>query len=173
MEATTSVAEEKLDELLGVLDRDIRHIRECLASLNELRSSVVRRDDASLGRLLDRIRLESDGYRANELKRQSIRKELAHILNCRFEQMTLSTLETVLPKETRAQISRRRAELRPLVNELKREHLSTMLLLSECARFNGLLLASILDLGKTEMLVYSPKGAASQQADNVFVNFHF
>jgi len=173
MEATTSVAQEKVDELLVVLDSDIRHIRECLASLNELRSSVVKRDDAALARLLDRIRIESDGYRANELKRQSIRKELAPILGCSVEQMTLSRLETVLPKETGAQISRIRAELKPLVNEFKKEHLSTMLLLSECARFNGLLLASILDLGKTEMLVYSPKGAASQQADNVFVNFRF
>jgi hypothetical protein len=172
MKATAPVVEEKVDELLAVLDRDIQYIRENLSRLNELRGSVLRRDDAALGRLLDRIRAESDSYRANELKRQSIRKQLADILDFQFEQMTLSKLETVLPREKGMQVTHRRAQLAPLVNELKKEHSSTMLLLAECARFNSLLLTSIFDLAKTGMLVYDPKGATSQQADNVFVNFH-
>ncbi|HUT30662.1 MAG TPA: hypothetical protein VMX13_12780 [Sedimentisphaerales bacterium] len=173
MKATAPAVDEKVDELLAVLDTDIRYIRENLSTLNELRGSVLRRDDAALGRLLDRIRAESDGYRANEMKRQSIRKQLADILDCQFEQMTLSKLETVLPAEKGMQITHRRTQLAPLVTELKREHSSTMLLLAECARFNSLLLTSIFDLAKTEMLVYNPKGAASQQADNLFVNYHF
>jgi hypothetical protein len=173
MEAVAPQIEQKVDELLAVLDKDIRHIRDCLSELNELRSSIVKRDDAALGRLLDKVQLAADSYAANELRRQSIRKELADILGCRFEQMTLSRLESELPKEKTSKIARRTAELRPLVKELKREHTSTMRLLSECARFNSLLLAGILDLGKTGTLVYSPKGAASQQTDNIFVNVHF
>jgi hypothetical protein len=173
MEAVAPQIEQKVDDLLAVLDKDIRHIRDCLSELNELRSSIVKRDDAALGRLLDKVQLASDSYAANEKRRQSIRKELADILGCRFEQMTLSRLESELPKEKTSKIARRTAELRPLVKELKREHTSTMLLLSECARFNGLLLAGILDMGKSGTLVYSPKGAASQQSDNVFVNVHF
>jgi hypothetical protein len=173
MEATVPAARQKVDELLEVLDRDIRHVQENLSWLNELRALLIRRDDAALAGLMEKIRLESDSYRTNELKRQSIRKELADIFQCRFEQMTLSRLETVLPQEKVAQVVQRRAQLRPLVDRLKKEHLGTMLLLSECARFNNLLLTSIFELGKTGMLVYDPSGAASQQNDNVFVNFHF
>ena len=173
MEATVSAARQKVDELLDVLDRDIRQVQENLSWLNELRALLIRRDDAALGGLMDKIRGESDSYRTNETKRQSIRKELADIFQCQFEQMTLSRLEAVLPQEKVAQVAQRRAQLRPLLDQLKKEHLSTMLLLSECARFNKLLLTSIFELGKTGMLVYDPSGAASQQNDNVFVNFHF
>ena len=64
--ATTSI-EDKVDELLLVLDEDIRHIQQSLSWLNELRSLIIKRDDASLGKLLELIRSESEGYRKHEL----------------------------------------------------------------------------------------------------------
>jgi hypothetical protein len=173
MEATVSASRQKVDELLEVLDRDIHHVQQNLSWLNELRALLIRRDDAALARLMDKIRLESDSYKTNELRRQSLRKELADIFQCPFEQMTLSRLEAVLPQETVEQVVQKRAQLKPLVDQLKKEHLGTMLLLAECARFNNLLLTSIFELGKTGMLVYGPGGTASRQNDNVFVNFHF
>ncbi len=67
--------ENKVDELLTVLDRDIRYIRENLSRLNELRSLVVKRDDASLRKLLGSIQSESNSYKDNELKRHLLREE--------------------------------------------------------------------------------------------------
>ena len=168
-----NVDTDKVDELLIILDKDSKHVQESLSRLNELRSLVVKRDDAALGKLLERIHSESDSYRSHELKRQSIRKELATALDCNLEQMTLSRLEEVLPEEKKAQVTERKDKLRLLAGELKKEYLSTTMLLSDCARFNSLLLKSIFDLGKTGMVYYNSSGAAKRQTDAAFVNLEF
>jgi hypothetical protein len=141
--------------------------------LNELRTLIINRDDTDLGRLLERIQYESDSYRSHELKRQSIRKELATALDCDLKQMTLTRLEEVLPEEKKAQVTERKGKLRLLTEELKKEYLSTTMLLSDCARFNSLLLKSIFDLGKTGMVYYNSNGAAKRQIDAAFVNLEF
>jgi len=173
MKATVVEIQDKVDELLVILDKDIQHIQESLSRLNELRSLVIKRDDADLGRLLERIQYESDSYRSHELKRQSIRKELATALDCDLKQMTLTKLEEVLPEEKKAQVTERKGKLRLLTGELKKEYLSTTMLLSDCARFNSLLLKSIFDLGKTGMVYYNSNGAAKRQIDAAFVNLEF
>jgi len=170
MKSTATEIEDKVDELLACLDKDSQHIQESLSQLNKLRSLVIKRDDAGLGTLLKIIQAESDNYRNHESKRQTIRKELANALGCNIEQMTLSALEASLPKEKKAQVTNKKAKLISLVKELKKEYLSTALLLSECARFNNLLLKSIFDLGKTEAVYYNSNGATKQQTDMAFVN---
>lgn len=163
----------KIDELLAVLDKDIQHIQQNLSQLNELRSLVVKRDDTALGRLLESIQSRPDTYIKNEVKRQSIRKDLADALACDFNQMTLSLLEASLPKDKKAQIHTRKVKLEALIKELKKEHLSTALLLSECARFNSLVLKSILDLGQAGAVYYNSNGATRRQRDTAFVNLQF
>ncbi|MHC4158123.1 MAG: flagellar export chaperone FlgN [Planctomycetota bacterium] len=173
MKTTTPGIEDKIDELLACLDTDIEHIKKSLSRLNELRSLVVKRDDASLGKLLESIRTESDNCRKNELRRQSVRKELAIALDCGIEQVTLSSLDTVLPEEQKVQVAERKSKLQSLAEELKREHLSTALLLAECARFNRLLLKSIFDLGRTGMVYYGSDGSTKRQIDTAFMNLQF
>ncbi|MHC4622297.1 MAG: flagellar export chaperone FlgN [Planctomycetota bacterium] len=173
MNATARSIEDKVDELLVILDEDIQHIQKSLLQLNELRSMVIKRDDVGLGELLERIRPASEERAAGELKRRSIREELAAEMGCPPEQVTLSRLETVLPREKRAEVAQRKTQLKLLVAELKKEHLSTSLLLLECARFNRLLLRSILDFGRTDTLIYSSDGTASRQIDQTFVNLRF
>ncbi len=168
-----NVDPDKIDELLAVLDKDIEHIKKSLLRLNELRSLVVKRDDVSLGKLLESIQTESDSYSANELERQSIREKLATALDCNVEQMTLSQLEEILQGEKKAQVAKRKAALRSLTKELKKEHLCTALLLSDCARFNRVLLKSIFDPGKTEAITYSSDGCKKRQANMAFVNLQF
>ena len=170
MKATSISIENKIDELLAVLDTDIRHIQQSLSYLNELRSSVIKRDDVALGKLLKLIRSRSDDYRSHESKRESVRKELAGALGCGFEQVTLSRLEAGLPEEKRGQVTRKKAELTSLIQELKKEHLSTALLLSECARINRALLKGIFNLGNSGTVYYGSNGAAKRQSDMAFVN---
>jgi len=159
-----------VDELLAVLDKDIQHIQDSLSWLNELRSLIVKRDDAALSKLLGSIQAEADGYAANELERQSVRKDLADAIGCSVEQMTLSALETTLPKEKEAQVADRKTKLRALIKELRKEHINTALLLSDCARFNNLLLRALFDLGKTGTIYYKPNGATKRRTDTTFVN---
>lgn len=173
MKSTATEIEDKVDELLACLDIDSQHIQESLSQLNRLRSLIIKRDDAALGKLLEIIQAESDSYRSHELKRQTIRKELANALGCNIEQMTLSSLEASLPKEKKAQVTKKKAKLMLLIKELKKEYISTALLLSECARFNNLLLKSIFDLGKTGAVYYNSNGATKRQIDMAFVNMQF
>ena len=172
MKSTTTEIENKVDKLLTYLDKDSQHIQESLSHLNKLRSYVIKRDDSGLGKLLKIIQAETSSYRNHESKRQTIRKELANALGCNTEQVTLSTLEARLPKGKKDQITKKKAKLMSLIKELKKEHLSTILLLSECARFNNLLLKSIFDLGRTGSVYYNSNGATKQQSDMAFVNLH-
>jgi len=170
MKASANTIENKVDQLLSVLDEDIRYIHDSLLQLNELRSAVIKRDDAALYRLLGTARAKADFHAANESKRQTLRKDLANALDCNVEQMTLTKLENRLPIEKKSQVAGKKNELKTLINELKKEHLSTSILLSECARFNNLLLTSIFDLGKTGTVTYRANGAANRQMDGTFVN---
>ena len=172
MKSTATEIENKVDQLLTCLDKDSQHIQESLSQLNKLRSYVIKRDDSGLGKLLKIIQAETSSYRNHESKRQTIRKELANALGCNTEQVTLSALERRLSKEKKDQVIKKKAKLISLIKELKKEHLSTILLLSECARFNNLLLKSIFDLGKTGAVYYNSNGATKQQTDMAFVNLH-
>ena len=92
MKAAAAGIEDKVDEMLACLDKDIRHMQENLLQLNELRRLVIKRDDAALGKLLESIQTKSGQYKSHELNRQSIRKELAITLGCDLEQVTLSSI---------------------------------------------------------------------------------
>ncbi len=173
MKAVTVEIEDKIGELLVVLDKDIQHIQESLLRLNELRSLLIKHNETDLGKLLESIQTESDSYRSHELKRESIRKELADALDCNLKQMTLSRLETVLPEEKKAQVTTKKLKLRALTKELKKEHLSTAMLLSNCARFNRQLLQSVFDLGEMEIVYYNSRGSTKQGVTEAFVNLQF
>jgi hypothetical protein len=165
--------EDKVDELLHVLDMDIQHIEENLSRLNELRSLVIKRNEADLKRLLESIRAESDSRRKHELERTRLRKELANALNCNLKDMTLSKLETILSGEKGIELAAKKAELKALAGRLKREHLSTTMLLSDCARFNRQLLKCIFDLGKMGIVYYDSKGSTKRGTTEAFVNMQF
>jgi hypothetical protein len=164
---------DKVDELLDVLDKDIGNMQRDLSCLNELRGLVIKRDDAALNKLLERIQSETNNYKDQQLRRRAARKDLADMFDCDFEQVTLSNLEARLPEGKRDQVAARKAKLKELVKELKKEHISTALLLSECARFNSLLLKSILGLGRSKAVTYTNNGAAKRQNDTAFVNMRF
>jgi len=173
MKTTSAGIENKVDALLACLEKDSHHIEQSLSRLNELRRLVIKHDDSALGKLLESIRVETESYRSHELSRQSILKELANIFGCNPKQMTLSAIEASLPKAKKTQVTQMKAKLRTLIEELKKEHFSTALLLSECARFNNLLLKSIFDLGKTGVVYYNSNGTTKHQTDTAFVNLQF
>ncbi len=173
MKTATIEIESKVDQLFGVLDEDIRYIQGNLSRLNELRGLVVKRDDTSLRKLLESIQSEADSYKDNELKRRLLLKELAIDFDCGLEQMTLSRLEVELSGEQKAEVAERKSKLQTLAEKLKKEHLSTAMLLSDCGRFNSVLLKSILELGQAGTITYSPNGSAERQTNPAFVNLQF
>lgn len=170
MKMVTIEIENKVNQLLAVLDKDIQYLQNNLTKLNELRGLVVKRDEASLQKLLERIQSEPNGYKENELARRQLREELAYAMDCRFEQMTLSRLETELSGEKKNEVAQRKMNLKTLAEKLKKEHLSTMMLLSDCARLNSMLLKNILELGRARTITYNPKGFTERQSGSAFMN---
>lgn len=170
MSETLIEVDDKLDRLLAVLDKDIEHIENCLSRLGELRCLVIKRDDGTLSRLLENIRLESDSYAHNDSQRRCIRRQLADDFGVGGEQLTLSVLENLLPAHKRPHLTARKAKLRSLVDQLKNEYASTAMLISNCARINSVLLKGILEDTRTDLLCYDAGGTASRQNDTAFVN---
>jgi len=157
---TQDTAMMKTDELLAVLDEDIRHLEKALSQLDALRGMLIRRDEAELDRLLMEIRREGQAYAANEYRRQHLRMELARVLGCEHGRLTLSTLQAALPDARRASVAQRQARLASLVGRLKREYALTVMLVSDFARFNRSLMATLVGSGGKGAVTYTPSGVA-------------
>ena len=169
--------EDSVKQLLIVLDDDIRRLSRTSSRLDELRSLVIKRDEAALASLLSEIETEAECHqpqRARGSNRQTMRKELADALGIdRVEEVTLSRLERVLPEVMAVQVTQRKSKLQSLVKNLRREYSATVLLLADCARFNRLLLESIFQWGASATVVYGSDGATRRQGGCNIVNLKF
>ncbi len=87
--------------------------------------------------------------------------------------MTLSRLEAELPGEKKAEVAEIRKTLQILTKEFRKEHLSTTMLLSDCARFNSVLLRNVLEFAQTGTITYSSSGSCERQTNSTFVNLQF
>lgn len=155
---TSSVVETKVERLLDVLDGDIRHLETTLAHLDALRGLLIKRDDAALDRLLTEIRARTEAYAGNEEARQTLRADLALALGCGAGRLTLSKLQSMLPEPQRASVAARQERLRSLIAELKREHMLTVALVSDCVRFNRTLMRTFFGACSQTGILYSPSG---------------
>lgn len=173
MNTITVEIETKIDDLLMVLDKDIEQIKRNLDILDQLRSLVIKHDESSLRELLENIRFRSNSYKENELKRQSLRKDLAFALGCDTEQITLSILGEQLSGDRKNCIAEKKTQLKTMINELMKEHLATSMLLSDCARFNRAMLNGIFALAQTGSTTYSPTGSAVRPTGTAFVDLQF
>lgn len=156
--------------LLACLEKDIRHLQQTISYLNDMRSFVIKRDEASLSKLLENIHLESNSYRGNESNRQSTINELANALDCEHSKITLSSLIEIMPESLQQQLIKSRQLLRQLVEELKAEYSGTAILLADCTRFNNLLLQSLFNLRNKNGIYYTAKGTASRDNNTGLVN---
>ncbi len=170
MKTNDTIFQDNIDRLLDVLDTDIENIRQNLSALNQLRSSVIKRDNDSLAQLLKKIQADDGGYKNNESKRKSIRKALADSLGCPAEKITLTTLEQTLPEEKKSLIAEKKEKLTELLKQLKNEYHATAVLLSECARFNRILLKTLLNNKNAETVTYDAEGSARRYFDSAFLN---
>jgi hypothetical protein len=149
-----------VDELAEVLDENIRQVKLTILRLDELRSAVIKRDEAGLRALLETIQDEGPGYSMVESRRECIRERLASALGCPTEALNLSRVCEHLSEEKRGLILSRQEELQVLVERLRIEHTSTRILLMECRRFNNILLRGVFGEGG-EGLTYDNRGGAS------------
>jgi hypothetical protein len=158
-----------IDPLLAVLQKDMDHITSTLGILDQLRGMVIKRDDESLNLLLEKVRLKTEKYTLVENQRQQIRRELARLWGCEPLEMTLTKLTQILAPEKSNKVKEMRNNLENLMARFKAEHLSTFMLLSECSRFNGVMLSALLN-GRREETTYNRQGSMNSQSKRNIMN---
>jgi uncharacterized coiled-coil protein SlyX len=161
---------QKINDLLGVLERDVEHVGRTAMQLDELRGFVIKRDEQGLNRLLEEIRAEEQDYSANEQNRKVLREQLAGLLGCKTQELTLSVLETRVSEPQKTTIAESRKRLRALVENLQREYVSTVALLSDCSRINSLLLKIIFEQGRNGLVCYDSDGTPVRKSDAAFMS---
>jgi hypothetical protein len=162
--------ERRVDELLEVLDADIQHLERTLSQLDSLRSSLIKRDDTALNALLTDLQGQIDQHAANERRRQELRTDLARSLGCLADDLTLSVLKLRVPSSRRSLLAGRQKMLASLVRQLKREYTLTVALVSDCARFNRLLVRAIFGTGAETGTTYGAAGTATHQTNASMVS---
>ncbi len=170
---TSSLIEAKVDALVTALDEDIRNTEATLSRLDELRSLIIKRDDAALEQLLHGLRHEAESRGAGIERREAVRKDLADELGCDIGKVTLSALKRVLSGPRRQAVVDRQTRLKSLIAQLKREYALTTALVADCARFNRSLMRIFFGQDIKGKTTYNARGTVSQQTDANLVNLHF
>jgi hypothetical protein len=163
----------KTEELIAVLEADVRHIQESLLLLDQMRSLLVKHDETGLQQLLHQLREEADAYAQVESRRQRLRRQLAALLDCPVAEMTLSRLAAALPPDLSQTVAHQRTAIRDLVDRLDREYRNTSLLLTDCVRFNRALFRAVFQPAKAESVVYGTAGTAKPSVTSHLMNVQF
>ena len=170
MNAATTELQGKIDELLLVLQKDLEHIEQSVKELDELRELVIKRNDSGLSKLLEQIRSRSQEYGANQKLREELKRQIAEILDWPVGEVRLGKLLQEVPDEQKINVRQMRERLGDMISKLKREHTSTVMLLSDLSRFNSLLLNTILETGQVCGVTYDARGGTSRSGEVAFMN---
>lgn len=169
MNGQTTVLSHKVEDLLGVLEKDAEYIERTVFYLNELRALVIKRDGKNLARLLEEIRAEAQDYSPNEQRRQTIRGQLAGLFGCKPKELTLSVLRMRLDEPAKGAIAETQERLRSLTQRLQREYMTTAALLAECERINSRLLKIVFERSRTGLVCYDSQGTTARESGAAFM----
>jgi hypothetical protein len=139
-----TLKEQVIENLELFLDEQILQTERTLENLDELRAAVIRQDQGALEQLQNTIRLESRQKEQTLAQQRRLREQLSTLLGCPAEEITVSRVCDFLGSNESQTLQTRQRRLLTLIGKLKNEHQATELMLRECARFNRLLLSSLI-----------------------------
>lgn len=158
-----------LDELNEFLDGQVDQITQTLHQLDILRAAVIRRDSEALDQLMEQVRLLGEQKKKTQMIQNQLQQKLAVFCECPVEQVNVSRLCERLSQEDRHEIQLKQCKLQQLITKLNNECRSAELMLRECARFNRLLLSSL--VGKdNQMRTYTAQGKEQWNLDCDLMN---
>lgn len=163
--------ENKVHQLISILDRDTENMRQNIQRLVELKELVIKRQEDALSKLLEQIKGEVNLTYQNDTQRDAVRAELAELLGINPQDVTLTSLMKLLPQHWGSRLKQKQDELIKLSYELKSEHFKTAMLLKDMSRLNRMMLNNVLKNAKTEDAVtYDSAGDTKKQSNAVFMN---
>ncbi|MFC1652341.1 flagellar export chaperone FlgN [Planctomycetota bacterium] len=158
--------------LLQALDKDIAHIQTSIATLDQMRAFLIKRDEAGLTALLAEVRHLNFNYFDHDTYRQQLRQTLAQELGCAAEAVTLSQLEGTLPVSWRQPLREKKNLMQTMVHQLQRQWQITGALLNDCARLNRALFQAIFQPPAGRTLTYGPGATQQPTMPGNLMNMH-
>lgn len=161
--------QQALDEVNAFLEAQTAQAQTTLDRLDALRAAVIRRDEDALEELSGQVQAESARKAQYERATQMLREKLSALLNCPAEAVCVSRLCEHLPVEARGDLTQRQGLLQGLVRRLNNELRATDSLLRECARFNRVLLNSLVG-NSQQTATYDARGVSRWNLQGSLMN---
>mgnify|MGYP006280410803 CR=1 FL=1 len=146
--------------LADVLDEEIALLTRRHGQLRELAGAIAARDDEPMERLLAEMEQLQQVQAATDRRLRHARRALAACFACDASELRLSRLIDRLSGEDRGRIEWRRRRIMVLVEDVRREHIRTAMLLTECARVNRELMETLFP-ASTPVTTYGTSGRES------------
>lgn len=147
MNPADRVPDKAIERLLEALDRELALLDRRERQTDELRQAIIKADDVGMEALLERMDQADREQTLVDAEVGALRSALGAMLDPRAGMMKLSELVKRLPPDQAEPIERRRTQIVRKITELRRLHVETAVLLSECARINRMLLDAMLQGG--------------------------
>ena len=158
-----------VDELTALLDEEIELLELRCSQLGTLTSATLERNDDVLETVLREIEKTQQRQVATDLKLQALRDAFAEALGWSVEEMRLSQLADSLPPAQGSAVRYRRRQIVLLSDKLKRQHIETVVVVTECARVNRMLLESLFPKAGA-VTTYGARGQRSARLDTGLVD---
>jgi len=158
-----------VDELIKMLDREIDLLDVRCLQLAGLSRASIERDDEAMETLLAEIETTQLRQESTDRELDSLRRSLAGLLGWPVARTRLGALLEVLPDGRRDALAARRDRIAALVDQLRRQHMSTALVVAESARINRMLLESLSPQSR-RVTTYGVRGQTSWRPDAPLVD---
>jgi hypothetical protein len=143
MIAPCPITPTQIHSLEGLLDEEAALLVLRHSQLGSLCAAIVERDESAVERILDQIEQAQELQTIGDQKVAALRDELACRLGVQARALRLSALIERLPAWCQAGMLTRRRRVLDLAERFRVQHMRTVMLLSECARINRLLLEGL------------------------------
>lgn len=131
-----------VDALVESLDAEASLLELRCTQLEGLATAALQRDEDSMEELLAAIEQTQLDQKRADMSLESVRMALAAELGLPLGQLRLAWLVEQLEPDQSVALASRRERIIELAERLQRRHMETSVVITECARVNGMLLES-------------------------------
>lgn len=164
MIAPCPITPAQVHSLEGLLDEEAALLVLRHSQLGSLCAAIVERDESAVERILNQIEQAQQLQTIGDQKVAALRDELAGRLGMDSRTLRLSALIEQLPPHCQAGMLTKRRRVLDLAERFRVQHMRTVMLLTECARINRLLLEGLFPRCQA-VTAYSADGSQTWRAE--------
>jgi hypothetical protein len=164
MIAPCPITADQVRGLEGLLDEEAALLVLRHSQLGSLCAAIIERDESAVERILDQIEQAQQLQTIGDQKVAALRTELAGRLGVDAGALRLSGLIDLLPPRCQAGLRAKRTRVLELAERFGVQHMRTVMLLSECARINRMLLEGLFPRCQA-VTTYGAGGRANWRAE--------